>query len=46
MNLVIRAMSTIRRINAFFEACESRFNPSLAAGQANVKGTCDQLQNV
>jgi hypothetical protein len=32
-------MSTIRRINAFFEAYEDRFNVSLTAGKVDVEGT-------
>ncbi len=39
MNLANRAMSIIRKINAFFEAYEKRFNDSLATGKADVMGT-------
>jgi hypothetical protein len=43
MNLATRAMSTIRKINAFFEAYENRFNASLTTGKVDVKGTSESF---
>jgi hypothetical protein len=36
-------MSIIRKINAFFEAYEKRFNDSLTTGKVDVKGTSDSF---